>query len=79
VLSKPNALTAANLTLTRFSSRQPDRDNLMSSWKAVIDGLVESGVLVDDNCDVVKSIDSRWEKASSKNSKIRVLVEEVIL
>src|SRR5690606_14842084 len=38
-------LEKAELTLTRFSSIEPDTDGLVGSFKAVLDALVKLGVL----------------------------------
>lgn len=76
-LKPSNALTRASVMLIRNSSRQPDRDNLMSSWKAVIDGLVVARVLEDDNCDVIAELKSEWQKCRPKDSHIRIIVEEL--
>lgn len=41
------------LTLTLYSLKEPDFDNLVSRWKPVIDGLVRSGVIEDDKLSVI--------------------------
>lgn len=69
-------LASAALTLTRCSARQPDADGLVSSFKHVIDGLVGSGILVDDGPKVIGFPSYKWEYASPGKGKIRVEVEE---
>ena len=44
----PKPLTVALVTLTRHSSREPDPDNLATSFKSILDSLVKAGVLADD-------------------------------
>lgn len=72
--SKP--LQKAKLTLVRYSSKSPDPDGLVSSFKHVIDGLVEAGILIDDNYDVIGMPKYLWSKVKAKEGKITVLVEE---
>lgn len=70
-------LSRARLTLIRFSSSAPDSDNLAASFKHVIDGLVDAGVLIDDRFENIGMPDYRWEKAKPKEGKIVVRVEAV--
>jgi hypothetical protein len=70
-------LVRAQLRLTRFSSRCPDYDGLVSSWKHVIDGLVICGILSDDTMDVIGMPVFLWEKYKPKQGKIHVRVEEI--
>lgn len=68
----------AKVTLTRLSSKEPDADNLMSSWKHCIDGLVLAGVIVNDKPSVIGTPVSRWEFAKRKDARVRIRVEEVL-
>jgi Holliday junction resolvase RusA-like endonuclease len=68
-------LTQAQVTITRFSSTAPDYDGLVSAGKAILDGLVEAGVIVDDNVSVIGQPKYLWEKAKPKMGKVRVRVE----
>jgi len=70
-------LSKAALKLTRFSSVQPDHDNLAISFKSVVDGLRDAGVILDDRNAVVVSREYVWEKAPAKQGRIRVEVREV--
>ena len=77
-LMKPaSPLKKARLTLVRYSSRCPDHDGLVSSFKTVIDALVRNGVLEDDSYQHIGMPEYLWEKAPPKAGKIRVSVEEV--
>jgi hypothetical protein len=71
------AMRRAKLTLTRFSSRAPDSDGLVSGFKHVIDGLVLAGVLENDKYENIGMPDYRWQKWPRGKGKIRVIVEEV--
>lgn len=70
-------LTRASLTLTRYSSQRPDHDGLVGSFKAVIDGLVKNGVLLDDDHAVIGVPKYLWEPASPRKGKIKIEVKEL--
>jgi Holliday junction resolvase RusA-like endonuclease len=74
---KPRApLHQARLLLTRYSSVQPDPDNLVASFKAVIDGLRQGGVIANDRAENVR-VETKWQKAPSRMGKISIYVEEI--
>jgi hypothetical protein len=73
----PSPLQKARLTLTRWSSVRPDHDGLVSSFKHVIDGLVDAGVLVNDKFENIGQPDYRWEKAPQGKGFITVVVQQV--
>lgn len=70
-------LEKAKLTLTRHSSRQPDFDGMVHSFKRIIDALVKCGILIDDNPDVIGSPTYKWAKAARGDGHIQVEVESV--
>lgn len=70
-------LTKAKVTITRFSARAPDYDGMVSAGKALLDGLVEAGVLADDNFEVIGAPQYLWEYARPKQGKIKVKVESL--
>lgn len=73
---KPDsAFEKASLTLTRISSKRPDFDGLVSSFKHVIDGLIEAGIIINDTHDVIGVPDYQWEKGKQKLGMIRIKVE----
>lgn len=72
--SRP-ALTKAHAVFTRHSSREADFDNAVHSFKPVVDGLVQAGVLIDDKPSVLTR-EYRWEKASPKKGKITIEIFE---
>lgn len=65
----------ASLTLTRYSSRQPDFDGLCGSFKPLIDGLVRLGVLEDDSPKIIGYPTYQWEKSKRGQGRIKVRVE----
>lgn len=69
-------LARAKLKLTRFSSVEPDYDNLAASFKAVIDGLRMAGVILDDRSANIGTPQFSWEKCASRKGKIVVEVWE---
>lgn len=71
-------LKKAKLTLTRCSAKEPDADGLVSSFKHVIDGLVEAGVIIDDKPSVIGFPNYAWEYARPKQGKIKVKVEALL-
>jgi len=71
-------LTKAKLNLTRHSSACPDPDGLVSTFKYIIDGLVNCGVLEDDNFGVIGMPSYNWVKSKRKDQKITILVEEIL-
>ncbi len=70
-------LQKAKITLTRYSSRCPDSDGLVSSFKHVIDGIVASGMLPNDTFKTIGMPEYKWEKAPAKKGKIKVKIEEI--
>jgi len=70
----PRPLTSAVVRLTRFSSVEPDADNLLHSFKRVLDQVVRSGVLEDDSPAVIGSPIYGWEKVPPKKGYIVVEV-----
>ena len=67
-------LDRARVTLTRCSSVEPDADNLASSFKFILDGLVMAGVIADDKPSVI-DVDFRWERAPRGAGCVRIRVE----
>lgn len=70
-------LRFARVTLTRCSSRRPDWDNLASSFKHVLDGLIEARVLEDDSPNHIGCPLYQWRKTTQKAGHIVVCVEEI--
>jgi hypothetical protein len=74
-------LDLVKLTLVRHSSMKPDFDGLVSSFKHVIDGLIEGLVLADDQME--NFLDGQpkyiWEYAPPCKGFIEVSLHEVIL
>lgn len=70
-------LASAALCLTRVSSHEPDFDGLVSGFKAIIDGLVEVGVLATDKPSCIGQPQFLWERGKRGAGKVRVKVQSV--
>jgi hypothetical protein len=71
----PRPLKKAHLILTRCSAISPDPDNLVSSFKHCVDGLVDARIIENDKLDNISMPDYRWEKTKPKSGKIKVEVQ----
>lgn len=70
-------LKKAKLTLIRCTSKKPDEDGLTFSFKHVVDGLVQGGILMDDSPSVIGKPKTLWQKAKPRQGKIIVKVESL--
>lgn len=70
-------LKQARLTLVRHSTRQPDFDNLVASFKPVIDALTEYQIIVNDKPENIGQPSYNWVKCARVSQGISILVEEV--
>lgn len=76
--NKPaNPFKQAKLTLTRYSTKDPDYDGLVGSFKYVIDGLVNAGVIIDDKFSVIGMSEYKWVKCKKEEQRIEVTVVDV--
>ena len=66
----------AEVILRRCSTREPDYDNLVASFKPVVDALVTSGILADDKPSNFKHRrpDYKWAKVAKDHQGIHVEV-----
>ncbi len=69
-------LAKAHVTLIRYSSRAPDYDGLVQSFKPVMDALKKCLIISDDNMKVIGRPDYRWECAKQNEGKIEIIVQE---
>lgn len=69
-------LTRARLRFVRFSSTEPDGDNLQHSFKPLRDGLVRAGVISDDTPDVVGKPEYEWRKTRREGGFVSIEVWE---
>lgn len=76
-LRPPQPLLKANLNLTRASARQPDYDGLVSGFKSIIDGLVESEILANDTRDVIGVPQYDWLKAPQGKGHVLISVKDL--
>lgn len=70
----PKPLKKAKLELTRYSSFQPDDDNLRSSFKHIIDALVECKILENDRVENIGTPDIKWSKIGPKKGFINIKI-----
>ena len=67
-------LDRVEMLCERHSTREPDYDNLVASFKPIRDGLVEMGLLIDDKPTILVKCEHRWVKASRGAGKVRILL-----
>lgn len=70
-------LTKAKISMTRYSSVEPDFDGLCSGFKHVLDGLVHAGIIVSDKMSVIGKPNYDWKQAPPKRGYIQVDVESI--
>ena len=70
-------LKNARCSFTRCSSKAPDYDGLVQSFKPVLDGLVEAGILSDDSMAVIGKPEYEWQPVKRGEGMIKIRVEEV--
>ena len=69
-------LPRAQVEISRFSSREPDFENMAQGGKFLLDGLVKCGVLLDDRPSVIGQPVYRCSKIAPKQGKVRISVFE---
>jgi Holliday junction resolvase RusA-like endonuclease len=69
-------LVHAKISLIRYSSSRPDYDGLVSSFKAILDGLVEAGLIKNDTPENIGVPVYAWRKESQRNGHIKIIVED---
>lgn len=83
-LNIPLPFERAKVEVIRYTAQEPDKDNLVSSVKPVLDALQPATekrtygtfVIVNDNSAHI-DLDVRWEKCSPKLGKVIVLVTPI--
>lgn len=75
---KPTSpLKRCSITCIRFAfGKKPDFDNLVISFKSIIDGLKDAGIILDDSSDVIIERKYLTEKAPAKAGWVEIIVEE---
>lgn len=77
LLGRPlNPLAKVWVTFTRFSTRAPDYDNLVSSFKGIRDALTATGIIPDDSSKFIAT-EYLWEPAKRGKGFVRVNIREV--
>lgn len=69
-------LKQAKVTLIRYSSVEPDQDNLTFSFKLILDALQRTGVLLNDNRKCLGEVIYRWEKVKRGEGAVEIRVDE---
>lgn len=67
----------AKLTLIRGSSRAPDYNGLVYSFKVIEDALVKLKIIKNDTMDIIGKPDYLWEKTKPKQGYVRIVVERM--
>jgi Holliday junction resolvase RusA-like endonuclease len=70
-------LKKCRVTCTRFSSVEPDFDNLAGSFKPILDGFKIAGIFIDDKSSVITERAYLWEKTPARQGRVTVLIEEL--
>lgn len=70
-------LKKAKLTLTRYSSRSPDFDGIVHSFKVVVDALIKLKIIEDDNPKVIGYPQYSWEKCSKGEGHVKITIQEI--
>lgn len=68
-------LTKAKITCTRHSTTECDFDNLVISFKPLIDGLKLAGVISDDKSSVIGQPTYLWVRAKRNEGFVTIKVE----
>jgi len=69
-------LRLASLELVRCSAREPDWDNLVTSFKPILDALETLGIIQSDRMSCIGQPRYRWEKAPRGKGSVSVHVRE---
>lgn len=72
----PALLTEVGIEYVRRSTRRPDYQNLVYSFKPITDGLINL-VIPDDSDDVISLQSYKWEKWSRKESGVLVRIWQI--
>ena len=75
-LSPVPRLTKIQATMIRHSAKEPDFDGLVHSFKPVVDGFVDSGLIEDDAPKFIERV-YLWAKAKPGKGFIEVKIKEI--
>lgn len=78
VLGSFKPIQHAMLVLIRGSATPADRDGIISSFKPIIDGIVDAGIILGDGPTCVREIRAEWELAEKKKGYVKIIVEPFI-
>ena len=68
-------LEKVKIYFERHSSKQPDFDNLVGSFKPILDALVENGIIIDDAMKHMEVQNYKWIKCCPKKGHIVIRIE----
>ena len=70
-------LEAVEITLiyTPKTARKRDTDNLFATLKPAVDGLVDAGILADDNTEIVKKLSVLIKNPSKNQPQLAILLQ----
>ena len=68
-------LQVAVVKLTRYSTKAPDSDGLVASFKPILDGFQDAQVLADDSYAVVGMPHYEWKRALKNRGRVEIEVE----
>jgi hypothetical protein len=78
MINRPKTpLIVCKLTLVRFAPRECDYDNMVYSFKPIVDGLVHSKIIADDRQKNIPIRNYYWVQVPKKDQHIEVTVEEI--
>ena len=66
-------LQNVSVVLTRHSQKEPDFDNMVYSWKPVVDALVSNDIIEDDAPKYLKR-EYRWEFAKARHGHVTIKI-----
>ena len=67
----------AKICYSRFSSREPDFDNLVNSFKRVQDCLIKCGIIENDKPSNIGQPTYVWISAKKNEGRIEITIEQV--
>lgn len=79
IVRPPSPLTKYHITFTRHTQKPLDIDNLVASFKPVMDAIVRAGVIEDDKWCTFENVSYRQVRAEKKtDQKTSVSIQELI-
>lgn len=70
-------LSKCNIRMVRMTCIEPDYDNLVASYKVVLDALTKNRIIIDDNPSVILNQDYYWTKVKRGQKSTLIKIQEV--